>query len=443
MDKRLSETARMETEKIPKLIFSYSAVTFCALLFDALYNIVDTLFVSRGVGDDAMGGVSIVFPFMLIQGGIAQMVGGGAAVIVSKRLGEKDFKGAGSVTANAMLLFYSTSIIVTATGYAFTTPVLNLLGVTEDIMPFAKEYFVIILAGNVFSTGFSSIIRAEGKMRYGLLIWLVPTAVNIALDAVLIYGFDMGVKGAALATVVCYFTSFLMSILFFAKISCQSFSHIKISLDTVKEIVFIGIPSLLQTCSISLIFLIINHLLSRISGTMGVNAFAYISKLAIFAVVPINAVSQAVSPIFSYNFGAGRADRVKKTLNFSLFITVIYSAVVSLAVLCAPHIFIRIFTDNTELIMFADNALRIITPALVFLSVSIILAIYFQSLGIKLTAIMISVGILVFFIIMPFSFSYFFKTTGLWASLPAASVLSAAFAELNYFILKRKRRIEI
>lgn len=441
MDKRLLKTAEMETVSIPKLIFRYSSVTFCALLFDALYNIVDTLFVSRGVGDDAMGGVSIVFPFMLIQGGIAQMVGGGAAVIVSQKLGEKDYRGAGSVTANAMLIFYSTAVIVTVIGYIFMLPVLNILGVTEDILPFAKEYFAVILAGNVFSTGFSSIIRAEGKMSYGLLIWLIPTAVNIVLDAVFIYGLDMGVKGAALATVICYFSSFLMSVVFFVKISCQKFSDIKIRFKTVKEILFIGVPTLLQTGSISLMFLLINHLLSKFSGTLGVNAFAYISKLAIFAVVPINAVSQAVSPIFAYNFGAGKGHRVKKTLKCSLCITTFYSILISLAVFFDPQLFVKIFTNNSEIILFAAHALKMISPALVFLSVALILSIYFQSLGRKLTAITTSASVLVFLIVMLFLLSYFFKTIGIWISLPAASVLSAAFAGLNYFVLKKRGRI--
>ena len=441
MDKRLSKTAQMETVSIPKLIFRYSTVTFCALLFDALYNIVDTLFVSRGVGDDAMGGVSIVFPFMLIQSGIAQMVGGGAAVIVSQKLGEKDYRGAGSVTANAMLVFYSSAVLVTVLGYIFMLPILNLLGVTQDILPFAKEYFAVVLAGNVFSTGFSSIIRAEGKMTYGLLIWLIPTAINIVLDAVFIYGLDMGVKGAALATVICYFSSFLMSVLFFVKISCQKFNIIKIELNTIKEILFIGVPTLLQTGSISLMFLLINHILSKISGTLGVNAFAYISKLAIFAVVPINAVSQAVSPVFAYNFGASKGSRVKKTLKYSICITVLYSIIISLAAISVPQLFVKMFTNNSEIIMFSDCALRIIAPATVFLSVALILSIYFQSLGRKSTAIITSASVLIFLIIMLFLLAYLFGTIGIWISLPAASALSAAFAGLNYFVLKKRGKL--
>ena len=129
---------KMETESIPKLILNYSAATFFALFFNELYNIVDTVFVSRGIGDNAMGGVSIIFPFMLIQGAISQTVGSGAATIVSKHLGSKKYEEAGKTTINAMLAFYGISIIITVTGLILINPLLKLFGATSDIMPYAK-----------------------------------------------------------------------------------------------------------------------------------------------------------------------------------------------------------------------------------------------------------------------------------------------------------------
>lgn len=155
MDKQLLKTDEMQTAGLPKLIAKYSVITFCALFFNEFYNIIDTLFVSRGVGDNAMGGVSIIFPFMMIQGAVSQTIGSGAATIVSRLLGKREYEKAGSATANAMLAFYTTSILITAAGLIFITPLLRLFGATEDIMPYAKEYFTIILVGNVFSTGFS------------------------------------------------------------------------------------------------------------------------------------------------------------------------------------------------------------------------------------------------------------------------------------------------
>lgn len=418
----------METKPISKLILSYSSATFFALFFDALYNIVDTLFISHGVGDNAMGGVSVIFPFMMIQAAIAQMVGGGAAALTAKHLGEKDYRKAGSITANAMLIFYSTAVITAVLGFIFMTPILRLSGVTDDISPYAKEYFSIILIGNVFSTGFSSIIRAEGRMGYSLAIWLIPTAVNIFLDYIFISILDMGVKGAALATVIGYFTSFLMSVIFFTKISCQDFNNIKINFQTAKDIVIIGIPTLIQMSSMSLIFLLINRLLSKFGGSTAVNTFAYISKIAVLAVVPVNAAAQAVSPIISYNYGADNKARIKSTVNFSLLATEAYSLLAVIAVLFIPKAFIRIFTDNYEIINEGSKALQIISPALIFIPLTIILSSYFQSTGQKTKAIFSSAGIIVFLLILLLILPNIYSVNGIWMSIAIACMLSAVLA---------------
>lgn len=418
----------METKPISKLILSYSSATFFALFFDALYNIVDTLFISHGVGDNAMGGVSVIFPFMMIQAAIAQMVGGGAAALTAKHLGEKDYRKAGSITANAMLIFYSTAVITAVLGFIFMTPILRLSGVTDDISPYAKEYFSIILIGNVFSTGFSSIIRAEGRMGYSLAIWLIPTAVNIFLDYIFISILDMGVKGAALATVIGYFTSFFMSVIFFTKISCQDFNNIKINFQTAKDIVIIGIPTLIQMSSMSLIFLLINRLLSKFGGSTAVNTFAYISKIAVLAVVPINAAAQAVSPIISYNYGADNKARIKSTVNFSLLATEAYSLLAVIAVLFIPQALIRIFTDNYEIINEGSKALQIISPALIFIPLTIILSSYFQSTGQKTKAIFSSAGIIVFLLILLLILPNIYSVNGIWMSIAIACMLSAVLA---------------
>lgn len=425
MDKNKNKAVEMETKAIPGLILSYSSATFFALFFDALYNIIDTLFISHGVGDDAMGGVSVVFPFMIIQAGIAQMVGGGAAALAAKHLGEKDYKKAGSVTANAMLIFYSTAVITTLIGFLFMSPILKLTGVTTDILPYAKEYLSIILIGNVFSTGFSSIIRAEGRMGYSLAIWLIPTAVNIALDYVFINLLNMGVKGAALATVIGYFTSFLMSVIFFTKISCQDFSEIKINRQTAKDIVVIGIPTLIQMSSMSLIFLLMNRLLSKFGGSVGINIFAYLSKIATLAIVPINSVAQAVSPIIGYNHGADNRARIKSTLNFGLLITEAYAVIALIAVMIIPDYFISIFTDNSEIIRDGAVALQIISPALILMPIVIILSSYFQSTGKKAKAIISSASILIFLLILLAVLPQIFSLTGIWLSIPIACLLSA------------------
>lgn len=386
MSKRKSKpekTREMGEENLVRLILRYSSVTFAALIFSALYNIVDSIFVSYGIGDNAMGGVSIVYPFMILQGAIAQTIGGGAAVGVSQYLGKKEYEKAGGITANAMLAFYSTAVLISIISLVFTDKILVLLGATKDIMPYAREYFTIIAAGNVFSTGFSSIIRAEGRMGYSLLIWILPTAVNIIADYALIFIFDMGVTGAALATVFSQFTSFLMSIVFFAKFSSQSFKRIKINPKTVKEMITLGIPTLFQMGGASIILFVINKLLSIHFGSLYVNAFAYVSKIITFVLVPLNAVSSAAAPIIGYNFGAGNTKRVNKSFDISLVFCMLSSAIACAVLIAAPSQFMRIFTKTDGIINLGVQIVRQLAPAMLFLPMPFLCGSYFQAIGSK------------------------------------------------------------
>ena len=254
-----SSHIKLSQEKIPKLVLGYASTTFVSLVLHGIYSLLDSLFVSWGVGDNAMGGLSIVFPFVLLQAAIATALGGGTASIVSRKIGAQKLYEAGNVAFNAMLTFWITAIITTILGFVLMTPLLNVMGVTAELRAYAKDYFSIILIGNVFSTGFSSIIRAEGKMRYGLLIWAIPIAVNIILDVVFILVLGWGVKGSALATVVCQFTSFSMSILFFTKFSTLKFEGVRFDLRVVRDILLVGLPALVQSLVSSLSLLLANN----------------------------------------------------------------------------------------------------------------------------------------------------------------------------------------
>lgn len=291
-----SATAALGEEPVPRLVLRFAATTMAALLLNAVYTLTDTLFVSWGVGENAMGGVSVVFPFVILQGAISTALGGGAASIISRKLGEGKKQEAGEVTLNAMLAFYSSAILITILGLALLNPLLEVMGVTGELLPYAKQYFTILLAGNVFSTGFSSIIRAEGKMLYGLLIWVIPISINIALDAVFILVLGWGVRGSALATVICQFVSFSMCVLFFLRFTTQSFRGAKCSLHKIREILAIGLPSLIQMGSLSILSVVLNNLLREAGGTIAVTTYAYISKIITFAIMPFTAITQRSAP---------------------------------------------------------------------------------------------------------------------------------------------------
>lgn len=426
MASKISKVEAMATEKIPKLVMSFSLTAFVSLFFNAVYNLVDALFVSRGVGDNAMGGVSIVFPFMIIQSAIAQTVGGGAASIVSRLLGKQKAQESGEVTANAMAIFYISAVIVTVLGFIFMNPILSVLGATEDIYPYAKEYFTIMLLGNVFSTGFSSIIRAEGRMTYSLLIWLIPTAVNIILDGVFIFGLEMGVKGAALATVLSQFVSFLMSMFFFVKLSCQNFKGAKLKLGIMKDIITTGLPTFIQMSSLSVMTMLMNKMMSITGGTIGVNAFSYVSKITTFLLVPFNSLTQATAPIIGFNYGANSKSRVKDTVKFSVVVSTAFS-VVALAVMpLISKYLIMIFTESTELVTVGAKGLNIISFSLPFTAILLIAGSFYQAVGKKKTSLFLNISPIIFLIPCIIILSKLWGVDGIWWSFVFAYISSFA-----------------
>lgn len=423
----MNENYKLAHEKIPKLVTSYMLTTLVALLINSVYTLVDSLFVSRGVGDNAMGGISVVYPFVLIQAAISTSLGSGAASIISRKLGEKDIDSASKAAFNARVFFYITAIVITAVGLIFMNPMLKAYGATDEIFQYAKDYYVIILLGNIFSTGFSSIIRAEGKMAYGMLIWVIPVAINILLDWLFIIKFGMGIKGAALATVLCQFASFAMSILFFAKFSILKFTNQRLDKKIIKEILLLGLPALLQSVSLSISLLIMNNVLKFSAGTTAINTFAYINKLIVFASAPILAIMQAISPIVGYNYGAQKYDRVKKAVSFSLILAVGCSVFIMGIAEIIPKYLIMLFTGSNDIIALGTRAIKIIALALPFTPPAMLFAAVFQAQGKKAKAIVLNSVNLVFLSIMILLMTKLFSLDGTWWSYTVSAVLTTIF----------------
>ena len=433
MRSKKDSVQQMSDTPVKTLILQYAAVTLSALLLNSVYTLTDALFVSWGVGSRAMGGVSIVFPFVILQGAIATALGGGAASIVSRKLGEGSPEEAGRTTLSAMAAFYVSALLITLVGFLAMDPILQMMGVTGELYADAKAYFAILLAGNVFSTGFSAIIRAEGRMTYSLLIWVIPISVNIALDALFILGFGWGVRGAALATVACQFVSFSMSILFFTRYSVQKIRKQQPNVRRIGEILAIGLPSLVQMGSLSIISMLLNNLLGNVSGSAGVTAYAYMSKVFALLIVPFTAMAQAVSPVVGFNHGAGRSERVREAIRFSIWACVVYSlAAVAIAELL-PGSMLRLMTNDAQAISGGTNGLRIFALAIPFLPLPSLLGAAYQAMGEKTKALILYGANLVLLLPAAVLFSRAFGESGIWWSY----VLAAALTTLLAFIVMR------
>ncbi|MEA5047498.1 MAG: MATE family efflux transporter [Eubacteriales bacterium] len=428
MRNKKNSVQQMADAPVKTLILQYAAVTLSALLLNAVYTLTDALFVSWGVGSRAMGGVSVVFPFVILQGAIATALGGGAASIVSRKLGEGDLEEAGRTTISATAAFYMSALFLSLIGFLAMDPILHLMGVTGDLYADAKAYFTILLAGNVFSTGFSAIIRAEGRMTYSLLIWVIPISVNIALDALFILGLGWGVRGAALATVACQFVSFCMSILFFTRLSSQHMRGQRPNMRRIGEILAIGLPSLVQMGSLSIISMLLNNLLGNVSGSAGVTAYAYMSKVFALLIVPFTAMAQAVSPVVGFNHGAGKPERVHEAIRFSVWVCVLYSlAAVAIAELL-PKQMLRLMTDDAQAILNGTNGLRIFALAIPFLPLPSLLGAEYQAMGEKTSALILYGANLVLLLPAAMLFSHIFGEDGIWWSYVLAALLTTLLA---------------
>lgn len=428
----------LATEKIPRLVLKFTGTTLVALLLNAAYTLTDTLFVSWGVGDSAVGSVSVAFPFVILQGAISTAIGGGAASLVARRLGTGEREQAGAVTRCAMMLFYGSAVVITILGLLLMDPVLHLLGVTAEIYDYSRDYLTIILLGNVFSTGFSSIIRAEGKMLYGLLIWVIPISINIILDAVFVLVLGWGVRGSALATVACQFASFTMCVIFFLRLTTQQFRGTRFRWRTAGAILAVGIPSLIQMGSLSVISALVNHFLGDVAGTSGITAFAYISKIVTFAVVPITAVSQALAPIVGYNYGAGENGRVRQTVRYCIRVCLIYALAAFVLLETIPDLLIHIFTADAQIIALSASGLRIIAISLFFMVLPMLMGAYFQAVGNKGWALFLYAANLIFLFPLAAVFSKLYGLNGVWLSYVLANGCAAVVAVAKIIWMRRR-----
>jgi putative MATE family efflux protein len=440
MRNKKNSVQQMSDTPVKTLILQYAAVTLSALLLNAVYTLTDALFVSWGVGSRAMGGVSVVFPFVILQGAIATALGGGAASIVSRKLGEGNLEEAGRTTISAMAAFYTSALFLSLIGFLAMNPILRLMGVTGELYADAKAYFIILLAGNVFSTGFSAIIRAEGRMTYSLLIWVIPISVNIALDALFILGLGWGVRGAALATVACQFVSFCMSILFFTRFSSQQIRKQHPNMRRIGEILAIGLPSLVQMGSLSIISMLLNNLLGNVSGSAGITAYAYMSKVFALLIVPFMAMAQAVSPVVGFNHGAGKPERIREAIRFSVWVCALYSLVAVAITELLPGQMMRLLTDDAQAISNGTNGLRIFALALPFLPLPSLLGAAYQALGEKASALILYGANLVLLLPVAVLFSRIFGEDGIWWSYVLAALMTTLLALIVMRLKSNKKK---
>ena len=445
MDKK----ADLGTAPIGKLLFRLAIPTVVAQLINMLYNIVDRIYIGRipQVGSLALTGVGVCMPLIMIVSAFAAMAGGGGAPRASIFMGKGQNEDAEKTMAGCFSLLCIIAAVLTAALLLFSDELLLAFGASSDTIGFAVDYMKIYAIGTVFvqlTLGMNAFITAQGFAKQGMLSVLIGAVCNIALDPVFIFGFGMGVKGAALATILSQAASATWVLLFLTgktTILKLKVKNLNLKPAIVLPCVALGMATFIMQSTESVISVCFNTSLQKYGGDVAVGAMTILTSVMQFAMLPMQGIGQGAQPIMSFNYGAGAADRVKKTFRLLLTVSLSYSLVIWACIMLMPQVFAGIFTPDATLLNFTAKALRIYCAALGIFGIQIACQMAFVSLGQALCSMTVAI-MRKFVLLLPLIYLVpnlvSDKTMGVYMAEPVADVLAVTFTAVLFFFVFRK-----
>jgi len=433
------------TGNVWKLLLQYAIPSVIAMTASSLYNIIDSVFIGQGVGSFAISGLAITFPLMNLGAAFGSMVGVGAATLMSLRLGQKDYSTANNILGNVFVLNLIFGIAYSIIVLLFLDPILVFFGASADTLPYAHEYMVVISLGNVVThlyLGLNALLRATGNPQKSMVATIISVIINLILAPLFIYGFNWGIRGAALATVIAQSTMFLWQIKLFS--NKQNFIRLQKGIFRLKRRIVtdslaIGLAPFLMNAVSCVIVILINKGLIKYGGDLEVGAYGIVNRVAFLFVMIVMGLTQGMQPIAGYNFGANQIDRVNKVLKYTILLA---TGVMTAGFLIGeffPHAVASIFTKDKTLIDLAVPGLRIVFLFFPIVAFQMVTGNFFQSIGMAKKAIFLSLSrqlllLLPFLIIFP----RFLGVRGVWYSFPMADSLSSIIAA--FMLIKHYRK---
>lgn len=431
---------------VGKLLLKFSIPAIVGMLVNALYNTIDRIYIGRKVGELGIAGITIGFPIMIILMAFGMLIGIGSTSLISIKLGEDKKEEAEKILGNGTFLLILIALIVSILGLIFLNPLLRLFGASETILPYSRAYLQIILAGAVFQTigfGMNNFIRAEGNPKTAMFTMLIGAILNIILDPIFIFIFDMGIRGAAIATILSQAIAaiWVLSYFFGGRSTLDiHISNFKLQLSVVGKILAIGsAPFLMQVAASGITALLNNNLLAY-GGDTAIAAFGIINSVTMFILMPIFGINQGAQPIIGYNYGAKQYDRVKSALKLAIIaatsITVTGFAVTRLF----PENIIKLFgKGDIELINMATDGITIFLFMLPIIGFQIVSSNYFQAVGKPKHAMLLSLSRQVLFLIPSILIlPKFFGLKGVWLAAPVSDSLSSMVTGIWILLEVRK-----
>ena len=452
-----AKITELGTQSIRSLLLKYATPGIIAMTAMSLYNMVDSIFIGHGVGAMALSGLTVAKPFMDICAAFGTLVGVGASSLVAIKLGEKDYRSANDVLANVVILNVLLGALVMVVGLFWLDPILYAFGASDVTIVYAREYMQIILAGNIVTHiyyGLNSMLRSIGHPKISMYATILAVLLNVILDPIFIFVLDMGVRGAALATIISQVVSVVIEMIIFLNPKEVIYFHRgiwRLKRDITMRALGIGAAPFLMHLASCFVVIVLNNQLKRYGGDMAIATFGMTNRFMFFFAMIVMGIQQGMQPIVGYNYGAKLYARVTRTFKLSVYCAMGVMGVLWLIGLIVPEGFIRLFTHDEVLIAQSVMPARVMLCVMVLVGFPMITGNFYTSIGKPARAIFLSLSRQVLFLIplillLPHVFAVLPFTTnlspiwGVWWALPLSDLLAALIAAI--FINRDMRKFK-
>lgn len=425
-------TLELGTKPVGKLLVQYAMPAIVAMTASSLYHVIDSIFIGQGVGPLAISGLALTFPFMNLTAAFGAAVGVGASTCISVKLGQKDYSTAQKILGNTVVLNLIIGISLSIICIAFLDPILFFFGASENTLPYARDYMLIILLGNVFSHmffGMNAILRTAGKPHHAMYATIFTVVMNIILAPLFIYTFDMGIAGAAYATIL----SQVMALVWQMKLLTdkRELLHIRggtfgLEKSIVQNILGIGMSPFAMNVCACVVVIFVNKGLQEYGGDLSLGAYGIANRMAFIFVMITMGINQGMQPIAGYNFGAQRMDRLMQVLKYSIIAATVVTTTGFLVAELVPTLCARLFTSDATLIGMSASAIRIIMVTFPIVGFQMVITNFFQSIGKAKISMFLSLSRQMLFLLpLLITLPLWFGVDGIWWAMPISDTIAA------------------
>lgn len=423
------------TQPVGKLLMQYAIPAIIAMTASSLYNIVDSVFIGQGVGPLAISGLAVTFPFMNLGAAFGAMVGVGASTLISVKLGQRDYGTAQVVLGNVVTLNTIIGVVYTIVCLMFLDPILYFFGASADTIVYARDFMEVILLGNIFThmyLGLNAVLRASGHPQKAMYATINTVVINTILAPIFIYGFEWGIRGAAIATVIAQIVSLIWQ--FKILTDKNELLHLRrgiyhLQSKIVKNMIAIGLSPFCMNVASCFIVIFINQGLKEYDGDLAIGAYGIVNRLMFICVMIVMGITQGMQPIAGYNYGAQQYHRVNEVLKLAIWGATAVTTFTFLVGELIPELTVSIFTTDEGLISRAAEGFRIAVLVFPIVGFQMVTSNFFQSIGMANKAIFLSLTRQLLFllpclIILP----TFMGAAGIWWSMPASDLAASIVA---------------